>query len=103
MYRGELQYKIVMHFGRIMIQTAYLPPMLRLKTVLNLKKMLKRMIHLRFEKKKHLTSARSTQEKTSLQEDMEGKENHGCRNPCPFQVNLSKPKKNSTTISFVSG
>src|SRR3954471_9271497 len=24
------------------------------------------------------------------------KENHGCRNPCPFQVSLSEPKKTST-------
>ena len=81
----------------------YLPPMLKLKTVLNLKNMLKRMIHLRFEKKKYLTSVRSTPEKTSLQEDTGRKENHGCRNPCPFQVSLSKPKKKSTTTSFVNG
>src|SRR4051812_24105597 len=74
--------------------------MLRLKTVLKLKKTMRGMIHLRFEKKKHLTSARSTQENTSSQEDMEMKENHGYRNPCLFQVSLSKPKKKSTTISF---
>src|SRR3954469_10509311 len=87
----------------LLIQTTYLPPMLRLKTGPNLEKMLKRMIHLRFEKKKHLISARSTLEKTSLQGYMGRKENHGYRNPCPFQVSLSKPKKKSTTTSFVSG
>src|SRR4051812_35462865 len=87
----------------LLIQTAYLPPMLRLKTVLNLKKTLKRMTHLRFKKKKHLTSARSILEKTSLQEDMGRNENHGYINPCPFQESPSKPKKKSTTTSFVSG
>src|SRR3954470_6365191 len=86
----------------LLLQTTYLPPMLRLKTVLNLKKTLKKMIRLRFEKKKHLTSARSILENTSLQEDMGRNENHGCRNPCPFQVSPSKPKKKSTTTSFVS-
>src|SRR4051812_22492697 len=88
----------------LLIQRTYLPPMLKLKTVLSPKKMLKKMIHLRFKKKKkNLTSVRSTLEKTSLQEDMGRKENHGCRNPCPSQVSLSKPKKKSTTTSFVSG
>src|ERR1044072_9519218 len=77
--------------------------MLRLKTVMNMRKTLKRMIHPRFVKKKHLISARSTLEKTSLQEDMGRNENHGCRNPSPFQVSLSKPKKKSTTTSLVSG
>jgi len=46
--------------------------------------MLKKMIYLRVEKKKHLTSARITLEKTSWQEDLGRKENYGCRNPCPF-------------------
>src|SRR4051812_18921476 len=80
----------------LLIQTAYPPPMLRLKTVLNLKKMLKRMIHLRFEKKKHLTSARSILEKTSLREYMGRNENHGYRNLCPSQVSPLKPNKKST-------
>src|SRR4051812_33853330 len=44
-------------------QTTYPPPMLRLKTVLNLKNMLRRMIHPKFVKKKHPISARSIQEK----------------------------------------
>ena len=74
--------------------------MLRLKTVPNLKKMLKRMIHPRFEKKKNLTRARSTLEKISLQEDMGRNENHGYRNPCPFQASPSKPKKKSMIQSW---
>src|ERR1041385_715651 len=86
-----------------MIQIVYLPPMLRLKTVLSLKTIVKRMIHLKFEKKKHPTNARNTLEKILSQEDMERNENHGYRNPCPFQASLSKPKKKSITISFVSG
>src|SRR3954465_4982367 len=87
----------------LLIQKTYLPPMLRLKMVLNLKKMLKRMIHLRFEKKKHPTNVKSILEKISLQEDTGRNENHGYRNPCPFQVSPLKPKKKSTTTSFVSG
>src|ERR1041385_7023107 len=86
-----------------MIQIVYLPPTLRLKTVLGLKRMVKRMIRPKLEKKKHPTNARNTLEKTSSQEDMGRKENHGTRNPCPFQVSLSKLKKKSITISFVSG
>src|ERR1041385_6038920 len=86
-----------------MIQIVYLPPMLRLKTVLRLKRMVKRMIHPKFEKKKHPTNARNTLEKILSQEDMGRKENHGYRNPCPFQVSLSKLKKKSIKISFVSG
>src|ERR1041385_4687905 len=86
-----------------MIQIVYLLPMLRLKTVLRLKRMVKIMIHPKFEKKKHPTNARNTLEKTSSQEDMGRKENHGYRNPCHFQVILSKLKKKSITISFVSG
>src|ERR1041385_1154938 len=86
-----------------MIQIVYLPLMLRLKTVLSLKRMMKRMIHLKFEKKKHPTNARNTLGKILSQEDMGRNENHGYRNPCRFQVSLSKPKKKSITISFVSG
>src|ERR1041385_8952878 len=78
-----------------MIQIVYLPPMLRPKTVLSLKNMVKRMIHPKFEKKKHPINARNTLEKTLSQEDMGRKENHGYRNPCPFQVSLSKLKKKS--------
>src|ERR1041384_2282216 len=70
----------------LLIQIVYLPPMLRLKMVLSLKRMVKRMIHPKFEKKKHPTNARNTLEKTSSQEDMGRNENHGYRNPCPFQV-----------------
>jgi hypothetical protein len=77
--------------------------MLRLKTVLNLKKILKRMIHPRFVKKKHPISARSILEKTSLQGDTGRNENHGYRNPCLSQASPSNPKKKSTTTSFVSG
>src|SRR3954471_8977193 len=77
----------------LLTQTTYLPPMPRPKTVLNLKKMLKRMIHLRFENKKHLTSARSILEKTLLQEDMGRKENHGCRKYMPFQGKSLKTKE----------
>ena len=55
--------------------------------------MLRRIIHLRFEKKKHLTSVRSIPEKTSLQEDMGRNENHGCRNPCPFPGKSLKTKE----------
>src|ERR1041385_841512 len=87
----------------LLIQIVYLPPMLRLKTVLSLKRIVKRMIHPKFEKKKHPTNARNTLEKILSQEDMGRNENHGCRNPCPFQVSLSKLKKKSITISFVSG
>src|ERR1041385_3892881 len=87
----------------LLIQIVYLSPILRLKTALGLKRMVKRMIHPKFEKKKHPTNARNTLEKTSSQEDMGRKENHGTRNPCPFQVSLSKLKKKSITISFVSG
>src|ERR1044071_6348400 len=76
-----------------MIQIVYLPPMMRLKTVLSLKRMVKRMIHPKFEKKKHPTNARNTLEKILSQEDMGRNENHGYRNPCPFQVSLSKLKK----------
>src|SRR3954466_13165589 len=86
-----------------MIQIVYLPPVLRLKTVLSLKRMVKRMIHPKFEKKKHPTNARNTLKKTSSQEDMGRNENHGYRNPCPFQVSLSKLKKKSITISFLTG
>src|SRR3954468_1092131 len=89
--------------NKLLIQTAYLPQMLRLKTVLNLKKMLKRMIHPRFVKKKHPISARSILEKTFLQGYMGSNENHGYRNPCLSQASPSKPKKKSTTTSFVSG
>src|ERR1041385_7304752 len=86
-----------------MIQIVYLPPMLRLKTVLILKSMVKRMIHPKFEKKKHPTNARNTLEKILSREDMGKNENHGYRNPCPFQLSLSKLKKKSIRISFVSG
>src|SRR3954463_2390966 len=75
-----------------MIQIVYLPQMLRLKTVLSLKRMVKRMIHPKFKKKKHPKNARNTLEKTSSQEDMGRKENHGYKNLCPFQVSLSKLK-----------
>src|SRR3954467_1139496 len=57
------------------------------------KKMLKRMIHLRFVKKKHPISVRSILEKISLQEDTVRNENHGCRNPCLSQASPSNPKK----------
>src|ERR1041385_1499541 len=73
----------------LLIQIVYLPPMVRLKTMLSLKRMVKRMIHPKFEKKKHPTNARNTLEKTSSQEDMGRKENHGYITPCPFQVSLS--------------
>src|SRR4051812_39563297 len=66
-------------------------------------KMLKRMVHPRFEKKKHPTSVRSILEKISSQEDTRRNENHGYKNPCPSQASPSKPKKKSTTTSFVSG
>src|SRR3954469_20551801 len=65
----------------LLIQIVYLPPMLRLKMVLSLKRMVKRMIHSKFEKKKHPTNARNTLEKTSSQEDKGRKENHGYINP----------------------
>src|SRR4051812_34535170 len=68
----------------LLIQIVYLSPMLKLKTVLNLRKIMKRKIHLKYKKKKHLTIARNTLERTSLKEDMAMKENHGCRNACPF-------------------
>src|ERR1041385_4222515 len=58
-----------------MIQIVYLPPMLRLKTVLNRKRILKRMIHPKFEKKKHPINARNTLENTSSREDVGRKEN----------------------------
>src|ERR1041385_1113722 len=83
----------------LLIQTTYLPPMLRLKTVLNLKKMPKRMIHLRFEKKKHLISTRTTLEKTSSQEDMGRNENCGYRNPCPFHVDETKEEEHYNRFS----
>src|SRR3954468_15973290 len=86
-----------------MIQIVYLPPMLRLKTMLNRKRVLTRMIHPKSENKKHQINARNTLEKTSSQEYMGRKENHGYRNPCPFQVSPSNLKKKSITISFVSG
>src|ERR1043165_976934 len=89
--------------NKLLIQTTYLPPMLRLKTVLNLKKTLKRMIHPRFVKNKHPISVRSILEKIFLQEDMARNENHGYRNPCLSKASPSKPKKKSTTTSFVSG
>src|SRR4051812_11101233 len=66
--------------------TAYLPPMLKLKTVLSSKRTRRRMILPRCEKKKHPTNAKSILDKTSSQEEMGRKENHGYRNPCPFQV-----------------
>src|ERR1041385_4535439 len=52
-----------------MIQIVYLPPMLRLKTMLGLKRMVKRTIHPKFEKKKHPTNTRNTLEKTLSPED----------------------------------
>src|ERR1044071_877621 len=60
-----------------MIQIVYLPPMLKLKTVLSLKRIVKRMIHLKFEKKKHPTNARNTLEKILSQEHMGRNENNG--------------------------
>jgi len=90
--------------SQLLIPTVYLSPMLRLKTVLNLKVIImRRMIRLKFEKKKHLTNVRGTLKKTSSQENMGRKENHGYRNPCPFQVSPSNLKKKSIIISFVSG
>src|SRR6187399_84728 len=90
--------------SQLLIPTAYLCPMLRLKTVLNLKvRIMRRMIRMKFEKKKHLTNVRGTLKKTSSQENMGRKENHGYRNPCPFQVSPSNLKKMSIIISFVSG
>src|SRR3954463_4281032 len=90
--------------SQLLIPTVYLSPMLRLQMVLNLKiKIMRRAIRLKFKKKKHLTNVRGTLKKTSSQENMGRKENHGCRNPCTFQVNLSNLKKKSITISSVSG
>ena len=77
--------------------------MQKLKMVLNLINIIRRMILLKYKKKKHPTSARDILEKTLLQEDMGRKENHGYRNQCPSQVSLSKPKKKSITINFVNG
>src|SRR3954471_18554974 len=46
--------------SQLLILTAYLPPMLKQKTVPSLKKSTRRrMIHPKFEKKKHLINARS--------------------------------------------
>src|SRR6187401_715779 len=90
--------------SQLLIPTVYLSPMLRLKTVLNLKVIImRRMIHLKFEKKKHLTNVRGTLKKTSSQGNMGRRKNHGYRNPCPFQVSPSNLKKKSITISFVNG
>src|ERR1041385_1284588 len=76
--------------NRLLILTTYLPLMLKLKTVLSPKKMIRRrMILLKCEKKKHPINARSILEKTSSQEVMGRKEKHWYRNPCPFQVSLS--------------
>src|ERR1041385_3978195 len=87
----------------LLILTTYLPPLLKLKTVLSPKRIRRRMILSRCEKKKHPINARSILEKTSSQEDTGRKENHGYRNPCPFQVSLSNLKKKSTIINFVNG
>src|SRR3954470_24813786 len=87
----------------LLILTTYLPLVLKLKTVLSAKKIRRRMILPRCEKKKHPINARNTQEKTSSQEDMGRKENHGYRNPFPFQVSLSNLKNKSIIINFVNG
>src|SRR4051812_15272596 len=88
----------------LLMLTAYLPLMLKLKTVLSPKKMIRRrMILPRCEKKKHPIHARSIPEKASSQEDMGRKENRGYKNPCPFQVSLSKLKKKSIIIKFLNG
>src|SRR3954464_14601729 len=56
--------------SQLLILTAYLPPMLKQKTVPSLRKRTRRrMIHPKFEKKKHSINARGTLEKTSSQED----------------------------------
>src|SRR4051812_45159218 len=53
--------------SQLLIRTVYLSPMLRLKMVLNLKiKIMRRMIRLKFEKKKHLTNVRGTLKKSFL-------------------------------------
>ena len=39
-------------------------------------------------KKKLLTSTKTIPEKTSSEEDMGRKDNHGCRNPCPIDKSL---------------
>src|ERR1041385_7910322 len=88
----------------LLILTAYLPPMLKLETVLSPKKMIRRrMILPRCEKKMHPINARSILDKTSSQEDMGKKEKCGNKNPCPFQVSLSNLKKKSAIIYFVNG
>src|SRR3954468_12490853 len=47
--------------SQLLIPTVYLSPVLRLKTVLNLKiKIMRRMIRVKFERKKHLTNAKGT-------------------------------------------
>src|ERR1041385_4459713 len=90
--------------SQLLILTAYLLPMLKQKTTPSLKKRARRrMIHPKYEKKKHPINARSTLEKTSSQEDMGRKENHGYRNPCPFQVSPSNLKKKIIIINFVNG
>src|ERR1041385_3486094 len=90
--------------SQLLILTAYLPPMLKQKTMPSLKKKtLRRMIHPRQGKKKHPINARGILKKTSSQEDMGRKENHGYRSPCPFQVSPSNLKKKSTIINFVNG
>src|ERR1043165_6674345 len=77
----------------MLTQAAYLPPMLKLKTVLNLKKTLKRMIHLMFEKKKHLTRARSILEKTSLQVRHGKKREPWVHKSMPFPSKFVKTKE----------
>src|ERR1041385_2718337 len=90
--------------SQLLTLTAYLPSMLKQKTMPSLKKKTRRrMILPRQEEKKHPINSRSTLEKTSSQEDMGRKENHGYRNPCPFQVSSSNLKKKSTIINFVNG
>src|SRR4051812_19338306 len=65
--------------------------MLRLKTMLNLKKILKRMIHLRFEKKKHLISANKY-----TREDFIARRHGKDREPC-VQKSMPFPSKSLKT------
>src|ERR1041385_186893 len=74
------------------IQTTYLHPMLRLKTVLNLKKILKRMIHPRFVKKKHPISKKYTREDFLARRH--GKEREPwVQKPMPFPSKSVKSKE----------